>query len=137
MQEEQEEQEQLTTGMVILDHPELFGTPPFDPMETLIGFGFESSKYWLPVLKKGFDDISEIVREQDLTDFRIVQVKEKFGGLRVYTNMQIPEISKIIERMESEVSTICDRCGSTEGTKLRTGGWWQVLCDECANADKE
>ncbi len=119
----------MTQVDILRAHPDLFGTPPFDPRKTLIAFGFEVSKYWLPILAKGFDDISAIVKEQGLKDFRITQVKEKFGGLRIYCMYYTDEIDEVIDRMEAEVETVCESCGKPG--ELRTEGWMVVRCDEC------
>ncbi len=118
-----------TAREIITSHPELFGRAPFDPKKTLIAFGFEVSEYWLPVLEKGFDDIAEIVKEQGLIDFRITQVKEKFGSLRIYCMYYTDEIDEVIDRMEEEAETICESCGAPG--KLRTDGWMVVRCDKC------
>jgi hypothetical protein len=120
----------MTQTEIIKKYPELFGEPPYDPQKTLICFGLEVSEKWLPTLDRGFQQMSDIVKREKLDDFRIVQVKEKFGGLRVYSRYSIDEIDKIIERMEDEVETICEKCGSLEG-KWRTDGWMRVTCDKC------
>ena len=120
----------MTPKEIILKYPEVFGEPPFDIRTTLIPFGFECSKYWYPVLEKGFADISEIIKRDGIEGFHITQVKEKFGGLRVYCNFYTDEIDKVINRMEEEVSHICEECGSTEG-HLITRGWMQTLCPVC------
>ena len=120
----------VTQTEIIKKYPELFGEPPFDPKETLIAFGFEVNDGWLPILEKGFGKISEIVKKEGLDDFRIVQVKEKFGGLRVYTNYGTDEIYDIINEMEEEACRTCELCGSPEG-KLREEMWLAVRCDKC------
>ncbi len=120
----------MTTKEIVDKYPELFGEPPFDIKETLIPFGFEVSKYWKPILEKGFGKIAEVVKEQGITDYRIVQVKEKFGGLRIYSRGYYDVIDPIIEEMEEECEHTCEKCGSPEGI-LRTEGWMTVLCDAC------
>jgi hypothetical protein len=124
----------MTQSEIIKKYPELFGEPPYDPKESLICFGLEVSVNWLPVLDKGFQQMAEIVKKENLDDFRIIQVKEKFGGLRVYTRYSIDEIDKIIDRMEKEVESICEKCGSPEG-KWREDGWMRVTCDICEAKD--
>jgi ribosomal protein L37AE/L43A len=122
----------MTAQDIIKKYPELFGEPPYDPKETLICFGFEVSNAWLPILEKGFREMAKIVKRDEFTDFKVIQVKEKFGGLRVYTNYYTDEIDKIIDRMEEQCAHTCEQCGSSEG-KLRQDGWWQTLCDDCYN----
>jgi hypothetical protein len=120
----------MTQSEIIKKYPELFGEAPYDPRKTLIAFGLEVSENWLPTLDKGFQEIADIVKKENLNDFRIIQVKEKFGGLRVYSRYSIDEIDEIIDRMETEVETICEKCGSTEG-KFRSNGWMRITCDKC------
>ena len=61
----------------------------------------------------------------------IDQVKEKLGGLRIYTSPRHEELENFITEMEHKSFTICEQCGSAG--KLRSGGWWRTLCDEHAN----
>lgn len=121
---------ELTSSGIINKYPEVFGSE-FDPTKTLMYFGIETSKYWYPTIEKGIADISKIVKDQKIDNFKIVQIKEKFGGLRVYCNFYTDDIDEVIDRMEEEISTICQLCGSPEG-KLREDGWMVVKCDTCA-----
>lgn len=63
----------------------------------------------------------------------IGQIKEKFGGLRFYTNglpSQIyDEIKGIIEMGESMSFHICEECGNKG--RPNNDGWITTLCDEC------
>jgi predicted nucleic acid-binding Zn ribbon protein len=121
--------EQISSKEIIQKYPELFGEPPFDLQKTLIGFGFECSPYWYPILEKGFQKISKIVKDNNYKDFRIVQVKEKFGMLEIYAQSYYKEINEVINNMRKECVTICENCGAPG--KLRTNGWFAVLCDKC------
>ena len=118
----------MTQKEMLKKYPELFGTD-FDPRKTLMGFGFEVGPGWLKIIEKYLPELSEVVKENYLSDFRVVQVKEKFGSLRFYTNYSTDATDKVIEKMEEECDKTCERCGAP-GT-LRTDGWWQVLCDKC------
>lgn len=121
----------ITEEEIILKYPELFGTPPFDPKETLICFGLETPETWYPILDKLFSEISKIIKEQNITFFRICQVKEKFGELRIYADGETPEIEKLIEEAEKEVSTVCSYCGSNEAVNKCIKGWYQTICPSC------
>jgi len=61
----------------------------------------------------------------------IDQVKEKFGGLRIYTTPRHEEFENFITDMERKSFTICDTCGAAG--QMRSGGWYRTLCDEHAN----
>jgi hypothetical protein len=56
----------------------------------------------------------------------ITQIKEKFGGLRVYTNRSNDEVSRLIRIAEEAASATCEGCGAPgRNIKLAT------LCDLC------
>ena len=60
--------------------------------------------------------------------FEVYQVKEKFGGLRFYTNSGSRAIRDLIQKAAEQSVHICDICGQP-GT-LRKDGWWRTKCDE-------
>jgi len=63
-------------------------------------------------------------------DKQICQVKEKFGGLRFYTNAMSDECHDIVSKYEKLSYETCEKCGEPGG--LRKGGWISTLCDEHA-----
>lgn len=77
------------------------------------------------------DEIQKALEKADFVDkYRIVQVKEKFGGLRWYTdgvpiNSKLDDIARKYERISEE---ICVECGRP--ATYRTTGWICPYCDE-------
>lgn len=61
----------------------------------------------------------------------ISQVKEKYGGLRVYCESYNEEFNMFLIEVEKASFFVCEKCGATG--KLRGGSWYQTLCDEHAN----
>jgi len=57
----------------------------------------------------------------------IVQVKEKFGSLRVYVNYSNEEIDNYIRFAESMSYRTCEKCGAPG--ERRNDGWIKTLCD--------
>jgi hypothetical protein len=57
-----------------------------------------------------------------------VQVKEKFGTLRFYTNYSDDYIDGLIAMAENMTDVTCEECGKPG--KVRDGGWIYVACDE-------
>lgn len=58
-------------------------------------------------------------------EYVIHQIKEKFGTLRFYTNLQI-EVEMMIENLSINV---CERCGEFGSLSAKsTNGWVQTLC---------
>ena len=70
-----------------------------------------------------------------IDDVQISQVKEKFGGLRIYTNTYTDEVKEIINEAEVAASKTCEFCGSTEGVTNKSfrnkGSWMKSLCTQC------
>lgn len=60
--------------------------------------------------------------------FCVVQVKEKFGGLRFYMNKSTGKINLAIQDAEDESLTTCETCGRPGN--FRGGSWYIVACDE-------
>ncbi len=61
----------------------------------------------------------------------IVQVKEKFGSLRIYFEPNEQAYEELLDELASESLTICEVCGNPG--RLRTDRYWQrTLCDEHA-----
>ncbi|HYD54120.1 MAG TPA: hypothetical protein VEA99_15905 [Gemmatimonadaceae bacterium] len=67
---------------------------------------------------------------------RVIQVKEKFGGLRVYTEPSTRELSDTLEEIEAESFTVCESCGAP-GDRLRVRRWWMVRCPRCQLPEAE
>lgn len=67
-------------------------------------------------------------------NLEVFQVKEKFGGLRVYVGTSEYEaVESAISLAESLSFRTCEKCGEpgSPGGK----GWVKTLCDECRNDD--
>ena len=65
------------------------------------------------------------------------QMKEKFGGLRFYTNGHDEVVEGMIKMAEHLCDFKCQDCGSEEDLGMTTG-WLSVLCRNCviANGDR-
>lgn len=68
---------------------------------------------WSKLVDIGFDRCLK-------NGWRIYQIKEKFGGLRFYSDGNMDDI----EEMSTKT---CEICGATG--KIRAGGWLKTLCE--------
>lgn len=106
---------------LVEEYPELFEGP----------FYFECNLGWYGIISSLLRTIShfkERYPESFGADFAVVQVKEKFGGLRFYTVGACPkECLGAIQLAELLSVQICEVCGSP-GEK-RSGAWVSTLCD--------
>ncbi len=99
------------------------------------GHGWEDlwKNRYLPRLFKMYDSWDE----EKQKEFQFVEVKEKFGELRIYTTVSTGEDS--LNMIAGSLSSwICADCGKEprdeEGRRViwTTGGWITNLCEECA-----
>jgi hypothetical protein len=79
-----------------------------------------------------------LVEEIDATlqvnpNYRIAQVKEKFGGLRFYVEgITTKNEAQYIADMEYKSFSICQQCGCEDDTVARVNsGWIRTLCEKC------
>ena len=131
-------------------YPELFSNKDKSIMESCMGWGIECGDGWYDILsslcwmiKQQEDNIrwqTEYKQQKDTTytsDYYPVkfdQIKEKFGGLRVYFTGGDSYIEGLVSMAESFSYKICEVCG--ERGKPNKGGWISTLCDKCRNKDQ-
>ena len=61
----------------------------------------------------------------------VAQVKEKFGGLRFYTDgPTTPEQQELINKAEKRSRKLCELCG-VEGKTQAKGDWHITVCKPC------
>jgi len=98
--------------------------------EGLMAFGFECGDGWYKLIYKLCKDIQkELDKNPKLKHhFEVLQVKEKFGGLRFYYQGGNDKIYKLSSLAEQKSYQICDECG--ESGKTTNEGWYVTLCDK-------
>lgn len=70
-----------------------------------------------------------LLKVNKLEEYRITQIKEKYGTLRWYSNFYTDEIDQIIRKYEKKSETTCILCGK-EATHI-TLGWISPFCIDC------
>lgn len=78
---------------------------------------------WLPLLTEAFEKLRAAGWKGE-----ILQIKEKFGSLRLYISNTSPVFEEIVNRCEEASRAVCEECGAT-GSLRRTGDWLSTLCD--------
>lgn len=112
-------------------------TPPSPPelpwADRLVWTNIDCGAGWFALLTDLDRDLRAL-----WSDYRVAQVKEKFGGLRFYldglegtTPAQAEAVRARIAEAEVTASRTCEWCGEPGG--LRTPqGWALTLCGACA-----
>jgi hypothetical protein len=104
-----------------------------DPRYTSMHFGFQHGDGWFDLLWRLCERLEPVVvaaEKETGRGFEVLQVKEKFGGLRFYGNYQNDVISTLIEVSQFESLHICEVCGQPGQPRL--GNWIQTLCNDHA-----
>lgn len=108
-----------------------FFKPEKGLQESLMKFGFECHDGWFELIKRLCEDIEiELNKKENINlkkSFEVVQVKEKFGGLRFYTGPTKDKIFKLIDKAEEESYHICEECGK-KGVLRNVNNWYLTLC---------
>lgn len=95
---------------------------------------FELPVGWFDLFGKAFDELCAFAKEHNI-DFTFIQLKEKFGSLRIYLRYDLrfmvsEEIAKafteIAHKYESDAGEVCISCGEP-GVMQRTG-WFHPTC---------
>jgi len=61
----------------------------------------------------------------------IFQIKEKFGGLRIYTHGgDADAIDDIVREAERKASYVCEECGQPGRMESSPTGWYKTYCEK-------
>ena len=85
---------------------------------------FECDSGWYSLIKKLIEKLIEIGWDKQVT-----QVKEKFGGLRFYTNSLPDGGQELIRDAENKSLETCEVCGEPGEIEGNTR-WLKCLCDK-------
>jgi hypothetical protein len=125
-------------------YPQLFGNKDKSIMESCMAWGIECSDGWYDIIssvcweiKQHEDNISMQTKFQkeknpeyksDYYPVTFDQIKEKFGGLRIYFSGGDDYVSGVIGMAEDMSYKLCEVCGNKG--RPNEGGWITTLCDE-------
>lgn len=103
------------------------------------GYKYHYEKTWLDTVPIGWkkltielcDKLKQIIEEDHITDYVILQTKEKWGVLCWYYEGGNDRIRKVTSEYEQKSQNVCIRCGKSP-TKYVTRGWVTHICEDCA-----
>lgn len=107
------------------------------------GYKYHYEETWLDGLPKGWrkafglkicEELRKVIKDYNLKDYTIDQVKEKFGGLCWYDDGGNDETYKIIIKYEELSYKICQQCGKP--AEYMTKHWIGYYCEKCARKFK-
>ena len=97
--------------------------------EWLMSFWIDCNDWWLPLLTKLFADINKEINKNNISDFRVIQIKEKFWQLRVYTYWWNKIIRDLISDAENKSMHICEVCWEAWRIDYDKS-WYKCLCEK-------
>lgn len=135
-------------------YPQLFSNTSKSRMESCMCWGIECNNGWYELLSsvcwrifQHEKNIADRVRirnennkENDQSDLEYIpvkfdQIKEKFGGLRIYYSGGDDYVEGIVGMAEEYSYKVCEVCGNSG--KPNKGGWITTLCNNCRNKDEK
>lgn len=111
-------------------YPKIFSQNTLPMTETAMCWNFQCDDGWYDLIDNLCHDIQEYIDKNNVKQIEATTVKEKFGGLRFYTDHADEHIYKLIEEAERKSFEICEHCGSTKDVS-QTTGWIVTLCKPC------
>lgn len=96
-----------------------------------LDYGFAVGDGWYKLIRGLCKDIYPLYKQKP---FKVIQIKQKFGGLRFYIEPPIKEVQEHISLTESLSLNTCESCG--DWGDLRVSDWLITLCDKCAKEYK-
>ena len=129
-------------------YPDLFINKDKTPMQSCMSFGIECNIGWYDIMssvcyqitqrEKNIKNNLEYCKKNNInppaleTCYMPVtfdQVKEKYGGLRIYFSGGDDYVDGLISMAEEMSYKICERCGCPGSSNKQ--GWIMTLCDKC------
>ena len=96
-------------------------------------FYFRCSDGWFNIIDSCCCTIhNHLKNNKEVATFHFTQIKEKFGGLRLYYNGGDDFIQGVIATAETLSYKICEETGKPGCLYARSNGWIQTLCPELA-----
>ena len=103
-------------------------------------YGMECNEGWKDIIERTHEKLSHID-----PDYKIDQIKEKFGGLRYYYSHSFEDyndirrkiMDDIVTAAEIEASRTCELCGAncnSDEVEVRSHNYWYFgYCKSCAD----
>jgi hypothetical protein len=134
-------------------YPDLFQNRLKSPKESCLSFGIECNLGWYEIIsnvcwmiaqhERNKEDNKKYLEKNDpeklstLPEYfpvKFDQVKEKYGGLRLYFSGGDEYVEGLISMAESFSYTVCEVCGNKG--EPNKGGWISTLCESCGVDNK-
>jgi len=141
------QQENKSWDTLYNEYPEMFSNRNKSPRESCMAWGCEIGMGWYDILDAicwkikqheeniawdtEFKQKSNPDYKSDYVPVKFDQIKEKFGGLRIYYSGGDDCVNGMVAMAATMSYKICESCG--ERGEPNKNGWIVTLCDKCRN----
>ena len=98
---------------------------------TVINLPWECGKGWWPLIEIVAAAIDSFNASHPESPVEVSQIKQKFGGLRIYHYNAPEDIRQLIDKAIEASWLTCERCGASEGVTTNQEGYRLTLCPNC------
>lgn len=121
-------------GTLYEKYPSLFENKNKTIRESCMAWGIETGDGWFNILNSLCYAISQhekniLIKKENYELVKFDQIKEKFGGLRVYFSGGDEFVRGLVSMAEASSYFICETCGNKGSPNKQ--GWISTLCDIC------
>ena len=92
---------------------------------------WECGKGWWPLIEKVAAAIDSYNTAHPGSPVEVSQIKQKFGGLRIYHYNAPEDIRQLIDEAIEASWHTCEKCGSITGVNSNLEGYRLTLCPDC------
>ena len=92
---------------------------------------WECGKGWWPLIEKVAAAIDSFNDAHPDSPVEVSQIKQKYGGLRIYHYNAPEDIRQLIDEAIEASWRTCEKCGCTDGITTNKDGYIQTLCSSC------
>ena len=117
-------------------YPKIFRQKNLSMQETCLCWGLECGDGWYKIIDLLCELLQWDIDNNKYPQIEATQVKEKYGGLRFYTNGENEHQSGQISYACNLSEITCEECGSMENV-TQTTGWIVTLCSDCLKKYKK
>lgn len=100
-------------------------------MKSIKEMPWECGKGWWPLIEKVAAAIDSFNADHPVIPVEVSQIKQKFGGLRIYHYNAPEDLRQLINEAIAASWHTCEKCGSTTGVTTNLEGYRLTLCPDC------
>ncbi len=100
-------------------------------MQSIKEMPWECGKGWWPLIEKVAAAIDSFNAAHPDSPVEVSQIKQKFGGLRIYCYNAPEDIRQLIDLAVNASWHTCEKCGSITGVTTNLEGYQLTLCPDC------